>query len=114
MRLTSDFWVSALMRRVSGDGGFATLARRGSSDAGAIFIKMRQADGRYDLYGPAPQTAYDSGKPDERVFTRVGQDLAEWDADEKLRKEARFDPDLWLVEIEGYAGDEPLFPISEV
>ncbi|RCS23294.1 DUF1491 family protein [Phyllobacterium salinisoli] len=112
MRLTSDFWISALIRRVNGTGGFACLARRGSSDAGAIFIKMRKADGSYDLYGPAPQTAYESGKPDERVFTLVGQDLPEGEADEKLRKEARFDPDLWLVEIEGYAG-EALFPISD-
>ncbi|YBV98127.1 DUF1491 family protein [Phyllobacteriaceae bacterium JZ32] len=114
MRLTSDFWVSALMRRVNGGGGFAYLARRGSAEAGAIFIKLRKAGGAYDLYGPAPQIAYDTGKPDERVFTRIGQDLPEWEVDEKLRGEARFDPDLWLVEIEGYAGEEELFAVVEL
>ncbi|KXF78290.1 hypothetical protein ATN84_00340 [Paramesorhizobium deserti] len=115
MRLTSDFWVAALMRRVNGGGGgFAYLARRGSPEAGAIFIKLRKPDGVYDLYGPAPQIAYDTGKPDERVFTRIGEGLPEFEADEKLRAETRFDPDLWLVEIEGHAGDEELFAVVEL
>ena len=114
MRLTSDFWVAALMRRVNGGGGFAYLAWRGSAEAGAIFIKIRKPDGAYDLYGPAPQIAYDTGKPDERVFTRIGQDLPEFEADEKLRGEARFDPDLWLVEIESYAGGQELFAVVEL
>ncbi|WP_420960159.1 DUF1491 family protein [Brucella sp. IR073] len=111
MRLTSDFWVSALIRRVNGEGGFAHLARRGSAEAGAIFIKLRRPDGAYDLYGPAPQIAYDAAKPDERVFTRIAEGLPEWEADEKLRSETRFDPDLWLVEIEGVVAVKQLFPV---
>jgi hypothetical protein len=114
LRLTSDFWVSALIRRVNGSGGFAHLARRGASEAGAIFIKLRKADGAYTLYGPAPQIAYDAAKPDERAFVAVVQDLPEWEADEKLRGEMRFDPDLWLVEIEGVTEIEGLFLTVEL
>ncbi|PYE88375.1 DUF1491 family protein [Phyllobacterium leguminum] len=114
MRLTSDFWVSALIRRVNGEGGFAHLARRGATEAGAIFIKVRTAAGSYNLYGPAPQMAYDEAKPDERAFVAIARDLSEWEADEKLRGEARFDSDLWLVEIEGYAGADTLFVVVEL
>ncbi|GGB08852.1 hypothetical protein GCM10011491_41060 [Brucella endophytica] len=113
MRLTSDFWVSALIRRVNGEGGFAHLARRGSAEAGAIFIKLRKPDGAYDLYGPAPQIAYDAAKPDERVFTPIARDLPEWEADDRVRGEARFDSDLWLVEIEGPMVAETLFTVVE-
>ena len=41
MRLTTDFWVSALMRRVFAEGGFAAVAKRGASEAGAVFVVTR-------------------------------------------------------------------------
>ncbi|MBX8814668.1 DUF1491 family protein, partial [Ochrobactrum sp. MR34] len=41
MRLTSEFWVSAFMRRIRQADGFAYLVRRGATEAGAIFIKIR-------------------------------------------------------------------------
>lgn len=68
MRLTSDFWVSALIRKVQGDGGFAYLARRGSKEAGAIFIKISSRFGTCDLYSPAPQTSYEEISDGERLF----------------------------------------------
>ena len=46
MRLTSDFWVSALMRRVFAEGGFAAVARRGASEAGAVFVVTRNRVGQ--------------------------------------------------------------------
>ena len=100
MRVTTDFWVSALVRRVFGAGGFAAIARRGATEAGAVFIIVRDRMGMTDLYGPAPQTSYDSAKPDERNFSRL-ETAAEAEAiDMRLAKEGRFDPDIWVVEIE--------------
>ncbi len=46
MRLTSEFWVAALVRRVNGTGAFAALSNKGAAEAGAIFIKFRNADGK--------------------------------------------------------------------
>lgn len=100
MRLTSDFWISALIRRVQGAGGFAYLARRGASDAGAIFIKSRSRLGTFDLYGPAPQSTYEDTRPDERVFTRVLADTTDEVCEARLVKELRFDSDLFLIELE--------------
>ncbi|WP_439273328.1 DUF1491 family protein [Pseudochrobactrum sp. HB0163] len=100
MRLTSEFWVSALMRRIRGADGFAYLVRRGATQAGAIFIKIRNKDGQYDLYMPAPQSEYDPEQVDERQFVLYMQSDDEQLINERLEKELRFDPDLWLVEIE--------------
>jgi len=100
MRLTSEFWISALMRRVRGADGFAYLVRRGATEAGAIFIKIRNEDGLYDLHAPAPQSDYDPERADDRRFMCVKQNEAEDQINAQLEKELRFDPDLWLVEIE--------------
>ena len=55
MRLTSDMWVAAYVRRCNVEGVFAAVRRRGAKEAGAIFIKVTRLDGTADLYGPAPQ-----------------------------------------------------------
>lgn len=100
MRVTADLWVSALIRRIFSAGGFAAIMRRGATEAGTIFILSRTRLGEVTLFGPAPQVDYDTAKPDERFFTAIssGTDMALIEA--RLEKEARFDPDIWVVEIE--------------
>jgi hypothetical protein len=100
MRLTTDFWVSALLRRVFGAGGFAAVVKRGAMEAGAVFVLSRDRLGEVTLFGPAPQTAYDTARPDDRLFARIeGLDGAAA-IDARLEREKRFDPDIWIVEIE--------------
>ena len=103
MRVTSDLWVSALVRRVFGAGGFAAVVNRGATEAGAVFVLARGRLGDVALYGPAPQTSYDSAKPDDRFFSLLaaGDDQAVLDA--RLEREKKFDPDIWVVEIEAGA-----------
>ena len=43
MRVTSEFFVSALIRRVFSSGGFAAVERRGATEAGAVFLRRRRA-----------------------------------------------------------------------
>ena len=112
MRLTSDFWVSALIRNIQGEGGFAYLARRGSKEAGAIFIKVSSRLGTCDLYSPAPQTSYDENHNGERMFLRILHEVDDVKASERMEREIRFDPDLWLIEIEDVADPASLFSIS--
>jgi hypothetical protein len=104
MRVTTDLWVSALVRRAFAAGGFAAVLRKGAAEAGAIFVVTRGRMGEVSLYGPAAQTSYDERKPSERLFRRI-EEVADADAlDRRMERESRFDPDLWLVEIE--AGDD--------
>lgn len=105
MRITSDFFVAALTRRVFSDGGYGAVGKRGSAEAGAIFVVVRARDGTERLFGPAPQTAYGEGKPEDRRFAEVT--LGEGGADARLARETKFDPDCWVVEL------EPARPISD-
>ncbi|WP_295806163.1 DUF1491 family protein [uncultured Nitratireductor sp.] len=99
MRLTSDFWVSALTKRLFAEGGFASVLQKGAREAGTIFILLRNRFGQQALYGPAAQAVYDEARPNERRFTLIaeGDDVV---IDKRLERERRFDPDFWLVEIE--------------
>ena len=112
MRVTTDLWVSALLRRVFAAGGFAAVVKRGATEAGAVFVLSRGRLGEVALYGPAPQTSYDSAKPDDRFFTLLdfSDDGSAFDA--RLEKEKRFDPDIWVVEIE--AGGAPIEELLSV
>ncbi len=103
MRLKSAIWVSAYLRRAQVEGVSAMLRRRGAEEAGAIFIKVSKLDGTADLYGPAPQTAFDD-EPTDRLFAANMTGVPEADIEAKLVKEIRFDPDLWIVEVEDRAG----------
>ena len=105
MRLKSSIWVAAYLRRCQTEGVFGAVRRRGAEEAGAVFVKLALLDGNAMLYAPAPQTAYDDSRPIERVFTASPpQPVPEQAVEERLAKEIRFDPDVWIVEIEDKAG----------
>jgi hypothetical protein len=106
MRLKSGIWVSAYLRRCQVEGVFAVLRRRGAEEAGAVFIKISRLDGTAELFGPAPQSVFDDTQPAERAFSRclVTQPAAEADVETYLAREVRFDPDVWIVEVEDRAG----------
>ena len=103
MRVTTDFFVSALLRRVNGSGGMAVLGRKGASEAGAVFVKFRRPDRMFDLFGPAVQSAYDD-EVTERAFQVYASAADEPEGDARLARERQWDPDLWIVEIETWRG----------
>ena len=68
-------------------------------------IKVATLDGNAMLYAPAPQTVYDESRPVERMFAATSpQPVPEPSVEERLAKEIRFDPDVWIVETEDKAG----------
>lgn len=101
-RLTSDFWVSAYVRRCGLAGAYALVRRRGAAEAGAIFIVVDRLDGANDLYGPAPQA--EANEVRGRSFERVAEGLDGLAVEERLARERRFDPDLWIVVVEDRQG----------
>lgn len=105
MRLKSAIWVAAYLRRCNVEGVFAAVRRRGAEEAGTIFIKVSRLDGTADLYGPAPQSAFAEANPQDRAFTRIDPEPApEAKIEHRIRSEVRFDPDVWVIEIEDRAG----------
>ena len=81
------------------------LRRRGAAEAGAIFVKIDRLDGMAALYGPAPQTET-AARGVDRLWTRMHKDawIPTLDVEERLAKELRFDPDLWIIEVEDRQG----------
>lgn len=108
MRVTSGFWVAALLKRIFSAGGFGAVLKHGGDSAGAIFVVERNRLGLATLYGPAPQSGYDDARPDDRLFIALVADVEEDALSARLAREERFDPDLWVIEV------EPTGPISEL
>lgn len=93
-----------LRRRAESAGAYVSIARRGAEEAGAIFILVDRRDGRCDLYGPAPQSLFDDARPPDRLFFPILQERPEAEARAHMDREVRFDPDLWLIDIEDREG----------
>jgi hypothetical protein len=100
MRLRSDMFVSALIRRVFSAGGFAAVERKGMEEAGAIFVRRRGRDGRETLYGPAPQSLIEDGRAGDRLFELRLDGAEAAEVDLVIARELKWDGDLWVVEIE--------------
>lgn len=104
MRLKSEIWVKAYVRRTSSSGRQAYIVRHGDDDAGAIFIRINRLDGTSLLFGPAP-ASLDVMQSDRRwVAAFKGAPRPDAEIDAYLAREARNDPDLWIVEVEARDG----------
>ena len=104
MRLKSEIWVKAYLRRCTVNGAMAVVLRHGDDDAGAIFIKVVR-DGRMAaVFGPAPAGL--DGADFDRCWVAAlgGKIVHDADADRFLGREAGFDSDLWIVEVEDRDG----------
>jgi hypothetical protein len=110
MRLKSAIWVSAYLRRRHLDGTLAVVRRRGAEEAGAVFVKINRLDGTAELYGPAPQSAFEESRPSDRAFTPCFkvQPVPEAEVEAYLAREIRFDSDVWIVEVEDRSGSHLL------
>ena len=105
MRLRSDLWVSAYLRRCAVEGVVAVLRRRGAAEAGAIFVKVDRLDGTGTLYGAAP-SADELPRGVDRLFARLhaSEALPAADIEARLARQRGFDPDIWIVEVEDRDG----------
>ncbi len=90
MLLSTDIWVSALIRRIELAGSFAYIARKGDPRAGTVLLKvlnLRTYETR--LYRPESDELW------RRVATAD---------DDYITRQVRYDPDLWVVEVEDVEG----------
>lgn len=97
-RLTSDFWVSAYLARLSAEGIFAHIAHKGDATAGAVAVKIATMRGQAGLF----MRSYDG--EGNRVWTAMAEDAAEIEVDELIAKQRSFDRDLWVIEVEDPKG----------
>ena len=88
------------MRRAEQSGSFATLVRKGASEAGAIYITIQRFDGPSALFGPAPQALISDDQPMDRQFEKLADDQSTDEVSKRVEREISFDPDIWVVELE--------------
>ena len=99
MRLASDIWVRALIRRAELAGAFATVARHGDAGGGAVLVKtIDWKAGQALLWAEAVRG------DGERVWMQPRAGASEGDLDAYIARAARIDPDLWVVEIDDREG----------
>ncbi len=103
-RLKSSIFVAAYIRRAMVEGTFAVLRHRGAEEAGAIFVKVDRLDGTAALYGPAPQSLVQEDDGERRFILLTPEGATPLDAETRLQREFRFDPDLWVIEAEDKQG----------
>jgi len=106
MRVKTALWVAGYLRRCSVEGAFAVVRRHGAEEAGAVLVRICRLDGTSDLFSPAPQSAFDTAPGVERTFiaslaTQPAPDAA---VEAYLAREIKFDPDVWIIEVEDLAG----------
>lgn len=99
MLISTDLWASALIRRAELAGAFAVVARKGDANAGAVLVKVvNRRAGETFLYASALRGE------GEQVWMQPVASTDETDIDAYVTRQLRFDPDLWVVEIDDVQG----------
>lgn len=105
VRLATNFWVAAYRMRLEAEGIPCMVVRHGDDRAGAVLIKVSTLDGGARLF----QRSFDVASG-ERAWV-VLADGPEEECDHAARRQAAFDPDVWVLEVEDRGGrhllDEP-------
>ncbi|MEQ9519068.1 MAG: DUF1491 family protein [Parvibaculum sp.] len=99
-RLKAEIWVKALIRRAAFAGSPAMVVRRGHEEAGTVYVKVNRLDNTASVYAPT------WGHDGERVWLCAtgAAPVADEVAEAYLGKQFKFDPDVWVVEIEDREG----------
>lgn len=85
------------------EGIYGAVLRKGAEEAGAVHVIVNHLDGTCHLFGPAPGEAHDE-MGERRWVIEVAPPQGPADAMALLERRLRFDPDLWIVEIEDRKG----------
>ncbi len=99
-RLKADIWVKALIRQLDSDCITAVVVRSGDPRAGAVYLKTNDLGGSCRVYSRS------YGREGKRVWSPATGDtpVPEDQADDYIRRQVKFDPDCWVIEIEDTAG----------
>jgi len=69
-------------------------------------VRIDRLDGTSDLFGPAPQSEFDAAPGADRAFSAslAEQPAPDVSIETYLAREIKFDPDIWIVEVEDRNG----------
>lgn len=106
-RLKIALYVKALTRRAEVAGASVYVLRHGADEAGALYLKILLPERRCTVLSQARR-----GDGELVWMKTLGESCDDAAAAKYFEKQIRFDPDLWIVEIEDREGrafvDEPI------
>ncbi|MDQ4086830.1 MAG: DUF1491 family protein [Pseudomonadota bacterium] len=94
-RIASSVLVSALLRRAEAEGGFGAVLAKGDATAGSVAVILREKGANPRLFERLLQP---DGRYSWRESTPAGE--AESGLQSTLERRRRFDPDLWIIELD--------------
>jgi hypothetical protein len=94
-RLKAGLWVKMALRMADRDGRPGVVLRKGDADSGGILLVLRGRDGLAVL---SQVRAADGKQAWMRATGAAPVDQAA--ADAYVARQVKFDPDLWVLEIE--------------
>jgi hypothetical protein len=101
VRLPAHLEISALIRQVEAEGGFAAVIRKGERDGGTILLILTENGQNSRAYERMP-------RPDgSRAWHCAAQQSLEKPEEFSgyLERRAKQDPDLWIVELDIARGE---------
>jgi hypothetical protein len=97
-RLATGVWVSAYLMRLSLEGIHAHVVRKGDRTAGAVAVKVALMNGKASFFTRGYRLDGEFG------WQAQIEDAPEADVDAALDRQRRYDPDLWVIEVEDPRG----------
>ena len=96
-RLPTGLWVQAHTARCSAAGIPMVVVRRGDPDRGVVIVKLNHhGDGIRVL---AQTRDLDGILVWSKMFD--GRGVSDVEADEYIGRQASYDPDIWVIEVDG-------------
>ena len=96
-RLTAEFWVQAYLTRLRLAGIPAFVVKHGNDEAGAVLVKLNTLDGNAQAF------SRNFGAQGQRVWSLLFGDT-EAAVDAAIERQKKYDPDLWVIEVEDRQG----------
>lgn len=99
MRLRSDIFISGLLKIAQSHGGMGMVLRKGHPETGSVALVLRIDNTSCTIYAEARDTSGNLAWISRREKVN-DRDVSQW-----VEKESSFDPDLWVIEVEGCAAE---------
>ncbi|MED5396572.1 MAG: hypothetical protein CFH05_01416 [Alphaproteobacteria bacterium MarineAlpha3_Bin4] len=94
--LKAGIWVQAQIRVCDKNALPAVVVRRGNPDAGTILLKLNRFDAGYEVL-----TQVRTAEGNRAWMRSIGDNpVQESEADAYIERQLKFDPDIWVLEIE--------------
>lgn len=103
MSVKSGIWVKAHLRRCFAKGLYGAVIRKGAEEAGAVYALVNRLDGTIRVLAPAPGPAFDEAG-DRRFTEMIPPVTSPADIPALIARLTRFDPDIWVIEVEDRNG----------